>query len=58
MFHNHKGHGLDELDQLNDVLYDLYMSDLKEVRYDIKDANQLSTYLNSPKDYTSRLPIH
>ena len=38
--HNHHiGHGLDELDQLNDILYDLYVDDQAEARYDIKGAD-------------------
>ena len=45
----HIGHGIDELDQLNDILYDLYVSDEAEARYDLKDAaDQMFRFTNSP----------
>jgi len=43
------GHGIDELDQLNDFLYGLCVLDEAETRYDLKDAaDQMSRFTNSP----------
>jgi len=54
----YNGHGLDELDQLNDILHDLYVDDELETRYDIKDADgQMSRFTNSPP-ITSQGRIH
>ena len=44
---NHIGHGIDELDQLNDILYDLYVDDQAEARYDIKDADSQAVSFNT-----------
>ena len=35
----HIGQGIDELDQLNDILYDLYVDDQAEGHTHIKDAD-------------------
>jgi len=54
----YNGHGLDELDQLNDILHDLYVDDELKTRYDIKDADgQMSRFTNSPP-ITSQGRIH
>ena len=51
----HIGHGLDELDQLNDILYDLHVDDQAEARYDIKDADKQVVSFNTKTHIDMRI---
>ena len=54
--HNHHiGHGLDELDQLNDILYDLYVDDQAEARYEIKGADSQVVTFNTKTHIDMRI---